>query len=193
MGVRNRLEGLSPIHTDTDRRPPLDTIFEVLRNDRRRLLLHYLKHREEAVPVREAVEQIAAWENDKAPEHVTVEERQRVHVSMLQSHLPTMESAGLVTYDQEENVIELTDRALGLDIYLEVVPEGDIDWGEYYTGVTLFNIVMLGFVWLDLYPFAMIPTVAWVVFVPVVFTIAALLHRWYQRTHQLGSGPPQIS
>lgn len=170
-----------------------ETIFDVLRNRRRRYSLHYLKQENGPVDVRELVDNIAAWENDKEEWGVSNDERQRVHVSMIQSHLPAMAEAELVDFDSDEKIVELTERAREIDIYLEVVPEGDIDWGEYYLGVTLFNAVIIGLVWIDLYPFGAIPEGAWLVFIGAVFLVSAVLHHWYQQKHQLGSGPPPAS
>lgn len=172
----------------TEQRLSRDTIFEILRNERRRFMLHYLKRVADPVRVSELIDQVAAWENDTDPMEVSRVARQRVHVSMLQSHLPAMSDAGLVDYDAEARTVALTPKAEELDIYLEVVPKGDIDWGEYYLGITLFNAVILGLVWIDLFPFGTISTDAWLVFVPAVFLLAAILHHWYQQTHQLGSG-----
>lgn len=169
---------------------PEDLIFDVLQNSRRRFAIHFLKQADTPVEIRELVDHIAAWETDKETWEVATHERQRVHVSMLQSHVSALVEAGMVTFDEEANEVGLTERARELDIYLEIVPEGDIDWSEYYLGIALFNAVILGLAWLDVYPFGAIPEGAWIVFVPGVFLLASALHYWYQQKHQLGSGPP---
>lgn len=187
--VVNRLGSLLPGTSTGPTDPSLDTIFAILRNERRRYTVHYLMQVGEPVPVSDLVEAVAAWETGKDRDEISNDERQRVHVSMLQSHLPAMADANLVTVDSEAGKVGITDRATEFDIYLEVVPEGDIDWGEYYLGVTLFNAVILALVWVDLYPFGTLPVGVWIVFVPAVFLLSALLHYWYQQKHQLGSGP----
>lgn len=186
--IPRTLSGPIPfLSTDRDRDLSRDTVFEILRNERRRFTLHYLKREGEPVPVSELIDQIAAWENGKEPWEVSNPERQRVHVSMIQSHLPAMSEADLLEYDDDTGTVSMSQKAKELDIYLEIVPKGDIDWGEYYLGVALFNAVTLGLVWADLYPFGAIPDGVWLVFVPSVFLVAAVLHHWYQRKHQLGS------
>lgn len=179
--------------TDNTQELSEEIIFDMLQNSRRRYSIDYLKQANSPVELRKLVDQIAAWETDKETWEVSSNERQRVHVSMLQSHIPALSEAGLIQYDREAKTLKLTEQARGLDMYLEVVPEGDIDWGEYYWGVLLFNTAIFGLAWFDFYPFGAIPTAVWVIFVPTVFLLAAALHYWVQQKHQLGSGPPPNS
>lgn len=178
---------------DTTEELSEEVIFDMLQNSRRRYSIDYLKQENSPVELRTLVDQIAAWETDKEPWEVSSNERQRVHVSLLQSHIPALSEAGLVQYDREAKTLKLTEQAESLDMYLEVFPEGDIDWGEYYWGVLLFNTAIFGLAWFDFHPFGAIPAGAWVIFVPTVFLLAATLHYWVQQKHQLGSGLPPNS
>lgn len=169
-----------------------DAIFEVLRNQRRRYVLHYLKQQDEPVQLQELIEQVAAWENDKPVEEVTSEEHQRVYVALMQTHLPRMEAADVINYDEEERLVEPSDLAANLDIYLEIVPEGDIAWGEYYFWITIFAGALLLVVWFDIYPFTILPDVFWAFFVAIILGLAAVVHYWYHRRSRLGTeGPPR--
>lgn len=166
-----------------------EVVFDVLRNERRRYALHYLK-REGTVDVTAMVEQIAAWEYDTAPEDLTSSQRQRVHVSLLQTHLPMMDDADVIRFDEEARTVELSNATEAIDIYLEVVPADDIAWAEYYLGITLFDALVLVLVWQDVYPFVTLPDVAWGLFVTGLLLLAALVHHWYHRRARLGTGTP---
>lgn len=168
-----------------------ETVFEVLENRRRRYALHYLKQEDGEVHLGPLAEQVAAWETDTPLDEITRDARQRVYVSLLQVHLPAMQQAGLVTFDSEARVVELTDAARTVDIYLEVLPADDIHWAEYYLGVTAVNALVLLAVWQDIYPFSILPDAAWGLFVAGLYVLATLVHHYYHRQLRLGSeGPP---
>lgn len=168
-----------------------ETIFSVLRNKRRRFALHYLKQRDGAVPLDELVTQVAAWENDVAPANLEREQRQRVHVSLLQSHLPAMHGADVVRFDPDGRTVRLSAAAEDIDIYLEFVPADDIAWAEFYLGVTGFNAVLLALVWLNVYPFSLLPAAVWGLFVAGLFLLSTLIHHRYHSKTRIGAvGPP---
>lgn len=168
-----------------------DTVFDVLQNRRRRYALHYLKQENGPVSLGGLAEQVAAWETDTTLGELSSQARQRVYVSLLQAHLPAMEKAGVVRFDDAERTVELSEAARTVDIYLEVVPADDIAWAEYYLGVTAVNAVLLLIAWQDVYPFAVLPDAAWGLFVAGLFVLATLVHHRYHRRTRLGTeGPP---
>lgn len=166
-----------------------ETIFDVLRNQRRRYALHHLK-REGETGVGTLVDHVAAWEYETTPEDLTSTQRQRVHVSLVQTHLPMMAEAGVVRFDDTRRTVELTDSTATIDIYLEVVPADDIAWAEYYLGLAAFNGLLVALVWQDVYPFGTLPDAVWALFVTGLFLLAALVHHWYHRRAKLGTGTP---
>lgn len=168
-----------------------EVIFELLRNQRRRYILHYLKQQEEQVPLQELVEQVAAWENDVPVTDVSSKEHQRVYVALVQTHLPRMESADVITYEENRGTVELSDVAADFDFYLDIVPKGDIAWGEYYLWIASFAGALLLLVWVDMPPFTALPDLFWTFFVAGVLGLAAVGHYWYHRRTRLGTeGPP---
>ncbi len=84
----------------------LDQIFEMLKNQRRRYVLQYLRKVDQQVTLGTLSEQIAAWENDKAVEQITSDERKRVYVGLYQVHLPKLDDADIVTFDKARDSIE---------------------------------------------------------------------------------------
>jgi hypothetical protein len=85
-------------------------LFDVLGNQRRRYIICYVAVETDPVTWRELAEQIAAWEGDTTREQVPESNYQSVYNSLYQSHLPQLAAAGLVEYDQSENLVYATDR-----------------------------------------------------------------------------------
>jgi len=168
-----------------------EDLFQALRNRRRRYVLHYLKQQDAPVELDELVERVACWEYATTVEELTAAQRKRVYVSLLQVHLPTMDQASLVAYDESTGTVALTEGATGVEIYLERTPENDIDWGQFYLGIALFNAVLVAAVWIDLYPLSALPDATWFVFVVGMSALASLSHYLYNRRIRLGTdGPP---
>jgi DNA-binding transcriptional ArsR family regulator len=169
-----------------------DDLFHLLRNRRRRFALHHLKHSEDAVDVGDLATQVAAWENEVSVEQVTSKQRRRVYNALQQTHVPELEETGVV--DVERREVELTDRAAELDIYLEVVPERDIPWSEYYLALGGISLAGLVVVWLNVGPFAAVSGTAAGVFVAVAFLVSAAANYYYRHESLIGSHerPPEL-
>jgi len=86
----------------------LDERFEVLKNERRRIILQYLKTVDSAVKLNELADHVTAVENDTEIGAITSDERKRVYVGLYQFHLPKMAKMGVIDYDQDRGDIELT-------------------------------------------------------------------------------------
>ena len=89
-----------------DRELSRDEIFDVLRNWRRRAVLEYLRTHDEASTTKQLAEHIAAAENGVSVDQLSSEQRKRVYVSLYQNHLPKMDSAGVIGYDQNRGTVE---------------------------------------------------------------------------------------
>lgn len=90
----------------------------MLRNARRRELLRYLNDQNGQVTLSDVAEHIAAIENDTTPELLDSQQRKRVYVGLYQSHLPKLDSMGVLTFDQQRGTIELKPAASHLNEYL---------------------------------------------------------------------------
>ena len=93
-----------------------DSLFDILRNSRRREVLRCLLEGPRTAKIGDLAERIARREFDGA--EVTSKQRKRVYVALYQSHLPRMRDAGFVTYD-EGKVVRLRDGAAALAPFLE--------------------------------------------------------------------------
>lgn len=138
-----------------------DTIFHVLQAQRRRLTLQYLQDRTDTVALRDLADQVAAWENETTVEQLSSAERQRVYISLYQTHLPKLDTEEIIKYDKNRGEVQRTPRADQLDPYLSKIAQHHVSttseerttescalnhrrWARYYFGGTLFSICLLG-------------------------------------------------
>ena len=122
---------------------PLDegTIHDVLRNDRRRLTIESLRDSDGIADVSDLAEAIAASESESDPPPTN--KRQSVYVSLHQTHLPKLDELDIVSYDPDDRTVELADRAAEVEIYMEVVPQYGLSWGEFYFGWGVLGLLTL--------------------------------------------------
>lgn len=168
--------------TDSDSKK--GDIFDLLSNQRRRYTIHYCKRENEPVTIGDLAEHVAAWELDKEVAELTSAERKRVYTSLQQTHLPTLERADVIEFD--DRTIELTDEAAALDVYLDVVPADSIPWGVYYLGLAVLGGVIIGGLWLEVVPAGTVSELGWATMVFVLFAFSAVVHVVQSRRMRLG-------
>ncbi len=115
------------------------TIHDVLRNDRRRLVIESLREGGGTADVSDLAESIAARESGTDPPPTN--KRQSVYVSLHQTHLPKLDDLDIVAYDPNGREVELRDRVEEVEIYMEVVPKYGLSWGEFYFGWGLLGVL----------------------------------------------------
>jgi hypothetical protein len=165
--------------------------YEVLSNARRRHVIHCLLQKEGGISLRELSRQVAAWENDLEPDEVTSKQRKRVYTALHQSHLPKMDDTGAIEYDSDRSIVSPTDRVADLRLYLEVVPEDEIPWSVYYTGIGIVCGGCALLSWAELIPFSLLGGYAWAGLTALLVILSGAIHIWMARRHELGSeGPP---
>mgnify|MGYP006275976527 FL=1 len=173
-----------------------DELFTVLANQRRRFAVHLLK-REEAdkLEIGDMAEQIAAWENGIDTAEITGNERKRVYTALQQSHLPKMDDAGVVEFNKDRGVVEPTPALQNVDLYMDVVEGKEIPWSTYYLGLSGVAVALTGAVWLDAWPFVLLPDMAWTVAVVVAFAFSAITHKYYTAEMKVGEPeePPELT
>ncbi|WP_276259686.1 DUF7344 domain-containing protein [Haloglomus litoreum] len=167
-----------------------ETVFEVLSNERRRYVLHHLKATGERVTVRDLSEQVAAWENGIKLAAVTPKERKRVYTALHQTHLPKMAEVGVIDYDRDRGTLELTEAVEAFDIYLEIVPERDLSWGELSLALGSFSTALVTAVALGVYPFTLLPDIAYAGIIAAGWLAVGVVHTYVQRSDRLGGGDP---
>lgn len=113
----------------------LDHIFEILKNERRRKVVHYLREHESRVTLSDLAEHIAALENDTDIASITSRERKRVYVGLYQCHLPKMADMEIVNFNQDRGIITLGPTAPKLYQYLDAESAESRDWYKHYLGI----------------------------------------------------------
>jgi hypothetical protein len=162
-----------------------EVVFEMLSNERRRYVVHYLLDAGEEAELRDLARTVAAWENDKAPDEITSQERKRVYNALQQAHLPRMNDAGLVAFDASRGTVSAADDLADLQVYLEIVPGDEISWSQHYTllGLLFVSVSLASSV--GIAPFARIPGVALAGAMAVSLTLSGVIHVYHGRKMRL--------
>ncbi|WP_458205652.1 DUF7344 domain-containing protein [Haladaptatus sp. NG-SE-30] len=170
-----------------------DVAFKMLSCRRRRHVMHYLLQQDGPVTLHELSKQLAAWENDVPFDEVTYKQRMRVYTAIRQSHLPKMDDGGIVEFDSNAGEVRLTDEATKLEVYLDIVPHDGIPWSSYYIGLGGLSAALVTIAWVGLFPFNLLPDIAWGLVVTTMFLASALAHRHHDQRNQLGQeGKPPV-
>jgi DNA-binding transcriptional ArsR family regulator len=96
---------------DQDRALPIDPddAFQAVSNSRRRQVLLSLAQSDGALSASDLAREIAAIENLVDPSDVTSEQRTRVYISLIQSHLETLDELGVAEYDERGKRVMATE------------------------------------------------------------------------------------
>ncbi|AGB37253.1 DUF7344 domain-containing protein [Natronococcus occultus] len=97
-----------------------DDIFHILQTNRRRDAIRYLLEHDEPVKMRDVAEYVAAIENDTTVAELSSTERQRVYIPLYQSHLPKLDSEGIIEYNKSRGVVRPTETLELFRPYLEL-------------------------------------------------------------------------
>lgn len=133
----------SGVESDDRDALPLDVVFDMLKNERRRKVLHYLRTEEGPFTLSELAEHIAALENDKDVAALNSTERKRVYVGLYQCHFPRMADAGVIEFDRDRGTVWIGDNIEQLYPYLDV-DQDDEDHLRIYVGLAaVFGVGLL--------------------------------------------------
>lgn len=174
-----------------------DELFTTLSNRRRRYVLHYMKQHRDAgqVPIRELSEQLAAWENGVETGAVNPKQRKRIYSALHQTHLPKMDRLDIVDYNRNRGTVTMTDSLEQFDIYFGLTHERDLPWSQLYLGLGAVATTLAVCVWLSVWPFGLLPDVAYAIFVSGLFLAVSGYHVFHDRQRFLGESgePPEIA
>jgi hypothetical protein len=142
MPDTSRYLDIDALCADHDR----DEVFELLSNNRRRSVLYTLYRNGEDVELPTLVSEVAARETGRPAEELDESTTQSMYISLYQTHLPKLDSFGLVDYDGDERVVSLTPLAR------RVMVTGDQlsppRWHRYYALLFLVGLLGVVVVWL---------------------------------------------
>lgn len=166
---------------------PVDTAFEVLSNSRRRLVLSMVRKHDEPVELSTLSAAVGAHESGISPAAVDNDERKRVYVSLYQSHIPKLESAGLVEYNPEERTLEPGTAARAVDNYLGPV-EPAAQWPRLTGGLAVLSVSLFAGAALGV-P-ALSPSLLLVVVVSAVLSVTVA--QYLDRRRRRKTRPPEL-
>ena len=169
-----------------------DLVFEVLKSPRRRYVLYYLRKNGGWIDLSDVTEQVAAWENDTTIGELESEQRKRVYISLYQTHLPKLDEAGVVEYDQTRGVIRLSDGANELDDYLGDQSTGSVPWDKYYLGLSILSGLLVAGVWAGIPPLSALSELATAFLILAVFTVFAITQHVHSSQRKSKELPPEL-
>lgn len=169
--------------------PTDDELFELLANRRRRFAMHYLQnHPDELVTLSELSEQVAGWEHGVEPAELDYRERKSVRNSLHQFHLPKLDDAGVVEYDDRASEVRLMNES-GARAYHDVVDEDDRAWSTRFLGISAASVILYALVYTEL--LTVLSTLAWAGVFVVAFTATSVAYAYAERTNGFNEpGPP---
>lgn len=104
---------------DGDGEPlPIEEVFHVLKDGRRRLVLSCLGRQDDPVDLDELVEYVLVHENDGSGSRRDTGEQKRVHIDLHHRHLPLMADLGAVDIDEPRRTVGTGPRFGSFEGYL---------------------------------------------------------------------------
>ena len=155
------------------RRNLIDTdIHDILCNQRRRHALDHLRRRHETVSLAELADAVAERESDQASPPADL--RQSVYNSLHQTHLPRLDTEGVIEYDPASKEIRLTESAREVEVYMEVFTRYGVTWAEYYRLLATVALCVVLLATVDMGPFDLLPPVIVVTFFLVLLAVSTV-------------------
>lgn len=134
-------------------------IFGILANGRRRSVLSYLLQDSQQVSVKELTRSVAADEYGVSPDRLTPDQHKRVYTALYQCHLPRLDSAGMIDFDDDANIVTRTEATDRVEPYLPENHGAEIARLEVAFSILLTTVVILGVAGIG--PFSSIPVAGW--------------------------------
>lgn len=88
-----------------------DTVFKLLSHHRRRVCLQCLQAHGDGLPLADLADEVAAREHEAPLNEISAETVKQVYMSLYHAHIPKLASQEVVSYDQETDMVALTDEA----------------------------------------------------------------------------------
>jgi DNA-binding transcriptional ArsR family regulator len=128
-----------------------DELFQILSNSRRRYIIYYLAEVGGEMSLKQLATKIAAAESDTTESEVAPEERQRVYISLYQTHLPKLEETGVAVYDEDERTVTLTPETLEEGFFwMDTGRDGPAGRARYSLALAVASWALVVGVWLSL-------------------------------------------
>jgi hypothetical protein len=122
---------------------PLDVVFGILKNERRRLVLKYMGEMGSSTSLSDLAEHIASIENDKPANELGSQERKRVYVGLYQCHLPRMHDSGAIDFDKNRGTVEPGPNIDQFYEYLDQSEPTPQPWSRYYLAYAALSVALV--------------------------------------------------
>ncbi len=152
-----------------------EEIFEILSNERRRLVLQCIRGADDSLDFRDVVDTVAAWQNEATDDQFDSSNRKAVYTSLRQTHLPKLDKHDVVDFDRQRGTIEVEEDATDVFRYMEYTPERELLWSRVYLGLALLCGLLALSMWIGLMPFGGVSTAVVTIGIALAFGIPALV------------------
>ncbi|WP_336024515.1 DUF7344 domain-containing protein [Halobellus salinisoli] len=98
----------------------LDEVFRLLSKERRRYALYYLYQQDRPVTIEELAEAVNEWETAADDVDAPDERFEDVMLTLNHSHLPEIEAAASIEFDQENGRVRITDASREAEILISI-------------------------------------------------------------------------
>lgn len=88
-----------------------DEAYDVLGAERRRFVIVCLHKHETALTLADLADELAAWEHDTPLTEIPAEEVKQIYLDLYHRHIPKLEDSGIVEYQQDGDMVALTELA----------------------------------------------------------------------------------
>lgn len=86
---------------------PVTETLRLLARERRRIILKALAETEQVpLSTSKLAERVACMEYDCSSEALTADQRKRVHIALVQSHLPALSDANVISYNSDSKIVD---------------------------------------------------------------------------------------
>ncbi|RQG98119.1 hypothetical protein EA473_02380 [Natrarchaeobius chitinivorans] len=102
-----------------------DTVLDLCRNRQRRIILAVLTNQQRSVPLNDLVEAVNKHDHHREDTAGSEDEISEIGLSLYHKHIPALEEASVIAYDEHRKLVEPTERFDELEPYLSTVLEAD--------------------------------------------------------------------
>lgn len=88
-----------------------DEAYDVLGARRRRFVIVCLHEHETSLGLADIADELASWEHDAKLTDIPAEEVKRTYLDLYHRHIPKLEDAGIVEYQQDTDMVALAELA----------------------------------------------------------------------------------
>lgn len=103
----------------------VDETLNVLGNERRRHVIRCFEQHGNSISLPDLADEVAVREFDARIKEIPADEVKRIYVSLYHSHIPKLADVGLVTYCQEQDLVNVTGDTESLVDCMEQIPVPD--------------------------------------------------------------------